>query len=543
MAAMSIVRFAAVFFLFAALTDAAAQAPAKSDVDSRVTSVEIIATDAKGQHVAGLTSDDFELFENGRQQPITKAVEAMAMPRRFVLYLDDSTLLPNHRKLIVPAMKQFVTDTMTPNDRVMIVTFNQSPKTRLPWTSDLAAVQSALDSIAGETGNGRTRQAALKRVEDDIRTIVNDDRLSSQSGAPSRDFGTILAGVRNYATSVNQDFALSAGALERLFRSVAEIDGRKIVFIASQSFPTRPGSEAFAYLETVRNEILATNASAGLQQSARSTSVNAAASEFNTNETIRRLVKAAGLSGVAVYAFDPDTGGRSASGNVEQTTPGQTAAGVPAGPSDVDGLQILAQATGGLTWIGAKPGVALQKLRADLENSYSISYQAKTSGDAERAIEVRPKRADVRVRANKSIVIRTAESEMPGRVTSNLQFAQPNDLGISLQVAGNVVTEGDKRRVPVHVMIPARNLTVIPEGDFVTGGFSVYVCSAGGKTEPSDVNRQSHDIRWPAAAIAQLGDRKMTFAIEVVLEKGRDQISVGVLDHRSQATGFSKIAM
>lgn len=110
--------------------------------------------------------------------------------------------------------------------------------------------------------------------------------------------------------------------------------------------------------------------------------------------------------------------------------------------------------------------------------------------------------------------------------------------GISVQVARDVMTDGDKRRVPVHVMIPARNLTVVPEGDVFTGGFSVYVCTAGGKTEPSGVNRQSNGIRWPPSTIGQ-----MIFAIEFVLEKGRDQISVGVLDHRPQATGFSKMAM
>jgi VWFA-related protein len=527
----------------------AAQAPTQPG-DTRITNVEIIATDSKGQHLAGLTRDDFELYENGKLQPITNLTEASAetarnVSRSLVFYLDDSTLLPNNRKLIIPAMKQFVADTMKPGDRVMIVTFNQSAKTRLPWTGDLAAVQSGLDSIAGESGNGRIRQTARKRMEDEIRTIVNGDQVSSQSGsgAPGADFGGILAGVRNYATAVNHDFALSAGSLADLFESLADVDGRKIVFIASEALPTRPGSEAFAYLESVRNEILSGHASPGLQASARSASVNAAASEFNTNETIRQLSNAANASGVTIYALDPDASARSGSGTVEQSAPGQMPAGAEGGFSGVEGLQILAQATGGLAWIGAKPAVALEKVRADLQNYYSIGYSANLSGDAERVIEVKPKRADIRVRAKKSIVLRTAESEMSARVTSNLQSAQRNDLGISLKVAGEVVTEGDKRRVPMHVMIPARNLNVLAEGDVMTGGFSVYVCTGGGETKPSDVNRQSHDIRWPPAAIAQLGDRQMTFALEVVLEKGRDQISVGVLDHRSQTTGFAKIAM
>ncbi len=453
----------------------------------------------------------------------------------------------------------------------MIVTFNQSSKVRLPWTSDLAAVQSTIDAIGREAGGGSLRQAARNRVESDIQNVVRGDQapLLNPGGRtlagtePDADFRVILSHVRNYASSVNHDFGVSAAALEALLGSLADVDGRKMVLIASESFPTRPGGEVFAYLESVRNAILSGNASEGLKRGARSTNVSSAASEFNTNEAVLALGRVANASGVTIYALDPDTGGRSDSGNVQQSGSDLIQGGTD-GISGVDGLQILARATGGMAWIGMKPALALEKLRADLDNYYSIGYRA-TEGDGRRAIEVKPKRAGVRVRMVHSMavqtaasempapaaatsapvtpIVRTAESDMPDRVTSNLQTDQRNDLGISADVVGEVVTEGDKRRVPVHVLIPASKITVVPEGEVFTGGFSVYVCTAGGTTEPSAVNQQSHEIRWTPEIIEQLDDRKMTFAIEVVLEKGRDLISVGVLDHRSQTTGFSKIGL
>ena len=107
-----------------------------------------------------------------------------------------------------------------------------------------------------------------------------------------------------------------------------------------------------------------------------------------------------------------------------------------------------------------------------------------------------------------------------------------------------VTAEGDKQRVPIYVMIPARNLTVAAEGDVLTGGFSVYFCAAGGKPGASDVTRRSHEIRWTPETVAQLGnDGNITFSMKIFLEKGQDLISFGVLDHRSQATGFSKLEM
>jgi VWFA-related protein len=548
-----------VLFLTATLLApaAAAQEPLKEVIDVRVTNVEIIATDSKGNHVSGLTRDDFELYESGKLQPITNLFEAnagiaqdvvakVALPRRLVIYLDDSTLLPNNRKPIIPALKKLVADTMTRDDQMMIVTFNQSLKTRLPWTNDLPAVQSALDAIGREVGGGRTRQAARDRIENEIRSLVAGGPAQVDIGTtrgPGRpDFRSIVTSVRNYANSATLDFKRSAAALENLFESLAGVDGRKIVIIASESFPTRPGGDVFAYLENVRNQLLSGAGSAGMRGSARTATISAEASAFNTNETILMLGRIANIAGVTIYAINPDTGAGSSSGNVEHIGPDQMQLGVTE-TSGVDGLQILARATGGIAWIGTKPAVAFETLRADLQNYYSIGYQAKTSGDMERAIEVRPKRADLRVRAKQSIVFRTVESDMSRRVTSNLQAAQLNDLAISVQVAGDVTTEGDKKRVPVHVLIPARNITVAAEGDVWTGGFSVYICTAGGKAESSDVTRQSHEIKWPPSTIGQLNDRHVTYALEVVMEKGRDLISIGVLDHRSQATGFSKLAM
>lgn len=562
-----------------------AQAPAKEVIDVQVTNVEIIATDAKGNHVPGLTRDDFELYENGKLQPITNLFEAStgtapdttAVPRRLVLYFDDSTLLPNNRKQLIPALKKFVAEAMPPQDQVMIVTFNQTSKVRLPWTNDAAAVQSTIDAIGREAGGGSLRQTARGRVEGEIQTVVRADEATSLSStrtvagsAPDADFRALLSNVRNYASSVNHDFGVSAAALESLLGSLAGVDGRKIVLIASESFTTRPGGELFAYLENVRNDILSGNGSEVLKRDARSTNINSAAAEFNTNETVMALGRVANASGVTIYAIDPDIGGSSGSGNVQET--GSAPQSGTEGTSGVDGLQILARATGGMAWIGMKPAIALQKLSADLDNYYSLGYRATNSSEAQRAVEVKSKRPGVRVRTMHSAVqtaasempaqvtttpttaasatpapvtpaVRAAESEMDVKVTSNLQTAQRNELGISAEVAGDIVTDGDTRRVPVHVLIPASKIKVVPEGEVFTGGFSVYVCTAGGQTEPSAVNEQSHEIRWTPAIIEQLDDRKMTFSIEVVLEKGRDLISVGVLDHRSQTKGFSKIAM
>ena len=118
---------------------------------------------------------------------------------------------------------------------------------------------------------------------------------------------------------------------------------------------------------------------------------------------------------------------------------------------------------------------------------------------------------------------------------------ETNDLRISVAV-GEPATEGDKRRVPLRILIPVALLRLEPEGNEVRGGFVVYVSTGTGSGSISNINRQSHDIRWPVGALEQARTKNMTFAVDVVLGPGTRQISVGVLDQRSEQTGFELVS-
>src|SRR5688572_21745609 len=44
-------------------------------IEVRVTNIDVVVTDRKGNPVSGLTKDDFELFDNNKQQVITNFYE------------------------------------------------------------------------------------------------------------------------------------------------------------------------------------------------------------------------------------------------------------------------------------------------------------------------------------------------------------------------------------------------------------------------------------------------------------------------------------
>ena len=127
-------------------------------------------------------------------------------------------------------------------------------------------------------------------------------------------------------------------------------------------------------------------------------------------------------------------------------------------------------------------------------------------------------------------------------VANHLLKPDTNDLGITLQAA-EPVADGQKRRVALKVMIPIKNLKFVQDGSEVTGGFSVYIATGDQLGHASNVSKQSKQLRWPAAALQAAGDRQLTFAVEVVLEPGRNQISVGVLDDQSKTTGYDRVSI
>ena len=137
----------------------------------------------------------------------------------------------------------------------------------------------------------------------------------------------------------------------------------------------------------------------------------------------------------------------------------------------------------------------------------------------------------------------TKDAEIQEAVVANHTAAQlANDLRISL-ANETPVADGESRRVRLHVMIPVKSLKLVQEGTDVTGGFAIYVSMGDGKGNASQVNRQTHEIRWPAEKLPSLIEKSIGFNVDVVLLPGRNQVSVGVMDERSKTMGFAKAAI
>jgi VWFA-related protein len=554
-------RLGAAVALVTALAAAAQQpSPFGEVLEVRVTNVDVVVTGRNGDPVPGLAPSDFEIYENGKRQDITHfaeyagqggsavllgeggappvEIEPAPSARRFIFYFDDATLDLGNRHAVYPAVRKFLAANLRPGDQAMVVTWNHELHVRVPWTTDLKAVDDALAAVAAEAPSGSVLRTEKQR------TIWLMTKMADEMNVPGSllkpTWEEIESAAHTYAERYLHDITRSTNALTRLLGSLAGAEGRKVLVMATQTLPTVAGAELFEHYENLRAAAMVPG-NPGTRPGGRDSRL-ANFSRFNVQQKVEMLARAANAAGVTIYGVNPKGLDGPVSGKVEQQNPTDANLQFAEAVQALQGIKMLAELTGGVAMVGAPADMVLARVGRDLDAYYSLGYRSKPGAAAERKIEVRAKRPGLKVRARTNVYYRSLEREMADRVIANhLQSSPANELGVSLE-ADPVTTNGAQRLRPVRVVIPMDKLTLLPDGKGnMTGGFSVFTCSGDGEGGTSGVNVQSQAIVFTAAQAAQMQGRRIGFAIQVPLEKGRHQISVGVVDHVSQGQGFATL--
>jgi len=521
----------------------AAETPKLSEsIDVRVIGIDVVVTDKKGNPVTGLTKDDFQVFENGVEKPISNfyeiegktAAQAVVVPtpgvpappkeeineqlrRRIILYVDNLSLAPFNRNRVFKQMKDFVKDAMRPGDEAMVATYNRSLKVRAPFTRDPIQIQQTLDAIAGESALGTTNRSEFK----DVTSRIND--------AETYEDATAMA--RAYAQSVEHDLRQSVESISGLLTTLAGVEGKKILVLTTEGFQIQPGREAFILIDEVARQ-------KGWQSSSMLEAMG-----FNANSLIESIARTANANGITIY---PIHAGGLAAGNEGMTADNQQATSYnvtsAAAANTTESLQLMAEMTGGLVTARTNNFAgAFKNIIRDLDSYYSLGYRAGTERvDRQRELEVRVKNRNLRVRNRQTFVEKSTFQEMSDRVIANLLYkTKANDLGIRVKV-DSPVPANDLFRVPVEIHIPIDNLTLLQQGEAYMGGFSIYVVVGNKDGDMSDVARKSHQITIPVSNFANSKGKYYTYTLDLMCERGLNKISVGVVDDVSNTSGFDK---
>ena len=519
------------------------------NIDVRIINIDVVVTDRRGNPITGLTKDDFEIRENNVPKPITNFYEVAGskaksvvteepaaapapaapttaneipenMKRRIIFYIDNLSLAPFNRNRVFTNMKEFLKTAMRPGDEAMVVTYNRSMKVRVPFTRDARAIESMLDTIAGESGQGVANRSERRDVEDRIRE------------APS--YNEAISIARSYAGSVEHDLRQSVASINALMTTLAGVEGTKILVLTSEGFPMQPGREAFYMIEETSREKGWMNVGATMIESMH----------YDGTNLIQQIGKTANANGITMYTVHAAGLSGGSEMSAEHSRPIPISVSTAAAQNTTESMQLMAQMTGGLASVNTNNfGEAFKKIARDLDSYYSLGYRAGTERvDRQRYINVKVKNRDYIVRNRQTFVEKSIYAEMGDRAVANLLYqTKDNDMRILARMGRPMPTDDGLFRVPVDVVIPMESLTLLPQGEeeFV-GGFDVYVVVGNKDNDMSDIARKSHQIRVTAEQKKTLAGKYYTYTLDMLMEKGLNRVSIGVVDQISNQTGFTR---
>lgn len=148
--------------------------PVASYVGPHQARVNVNVTDRRGREVFGLTNADFTIWENGDQRPVTSVAPA-SEPFNLVLLLDVSGSVSERIDFIRKAARNFL-DTVSPQDRIAIVSFRDDIQLISNFTTDRRFLSAQLDKI--DAGGATALYDSLGYVLVDTLRPVRGDRTA-----------------------------------------------------------------------------------------------------------------------------------------------------------------------------------------------------------------------------------------------------------------------------------------------------------------------------------------------------------------------------
>ena len=102
----------------------------------------VTVTDQRDEYVADLDAAQFQIFENGRRQPL-EFFQSTAVPLKLTLVLDTSASMNSRLSAITEGAVEFTRD-LDPDDVVSVIAFNERVRVMSEFTSSHDALEGAI---------------------------------------------------------------------------------------------------------------------------------------------------------------------------------------------------------------------------------------------------------------------------------------------------------------------------------------------------------------------------------------------------------------
>ena len=243
-------------------------------IDVRAVNLEAVVTDSRGRRVTGLSVEDFKLFVDGVETPITlfSPVEeerriagevgekADAKPawqsRNILVFLDEASMMKSRRNLVLHSVIKQIED-LSSGDQMAVVAFDGFGLEVLSdWTSDRERLVSVLKAVRQRPSSGIYVDVARRQElsHDSFQALVNsqdgyddyDPRGSSSAnrgvpgsprGKPDFDDAAWQQPSRFQPVQLFNPRYLQAGeAAAGAMRGMSAPSGRKMMMLLTEGF-------------------------------------------------------------------------------------------------------------------------------------------------------------------------------------------------------------------------------------------------------------------------------------------------------------------
>ncbi len=525
-----------------------------------VTVVDVIAyvTDKKGNAVSDLTKDDFRIYQDGDERPISNfqlyteelirnyyqaeenpalAAATAPMPEEtgetapqalkqiqpiwLMIYIDNDNLRPLDRNRVLSQTQAFIRENAQPPVKMMVVSFNKSLSVMQEFTTDSNEVMAALKGLRMHTGGRSSLDNTRTEFYDEL------DRYNTEQGQSSTNSVHRARSLAfGFAEEEQNALFFAVGALREAVNMMAGLPGKKMILYVSNGLAMIPGIDLFYAMSNAFGD-------PGLITEG---------TRYNQSRLFDALVKNANAQGVTFYTISASGLQNSTMTTAQYSGRRDVQSASLEASNYLDSIRFMADETGGVAIFNTNDVTArLDRIEQDFYSYYSLGYNLQSSGaDRVHRIKVEiPSHPEYQIRYRRRIVEKSTESRVQDKVLTGLLIPlDENALEIAMTTDMPVPASEKRWTVPFKLTFPLANVALIPQGDEYVGRVAMFLAARDTGGKQSDVVRQEHEVRVAAGDYEDAKDRTFTIRASLLMEDGRYKVSAGLLDSLTRQTGF-----
>lgn len=509
-------------------------------------SVDVYVSDSSGRPVPGLTSDDFEVYEDGQRVTIShfyaapgvaesaeSVAESVAEPAEsepsqdlyLVIFFDDTNLSRGRRQSAIEHLRRFMASELSPGVRVMFVRYDGHLNIEGGFTDDPAEAARALDAIQ--------RSASLSRWREQdrlLREMENAVAAASRSGSSSEMVlesagSSILQQIDSFADQTVHQTRTSVANQKRLIRSISGLEGRKAVLLVSDGVAKRPGELLYRAWAATFGSVprFRTDARRAFLMANRT----------DLGKEFDDLARFANGHRVSFYSLSALGAGQARATSAESRSMDEQGLAIDQSMSAEVVMGSLAATTGGRTLVNS-PALAdqLDEVSVELSSYYSLAFEPAHSGDGRyHRIEVRFNKAGVRARYREGYLDVPPSERLEDRLlTAAAHGIQENPLFISVEAGNTSARDDGTYFLPVLIRVPIGRLFLVPSGEEHQGRISILLTVRNERGDLAPVHHQEYPVVVSNTDLSTALGQSAGFTFRLVVRPGKQLIAVGVMD-------------